>query len=189
MSVRAAPANEQMVANGFCSHRWLLWFNDLLNGHVGDAATLNGVAASGYALAAHLHTGVYAAPSVFVPVAWSAGYYSGTGGGGWSVTAGQQTTLRYCLDGKRLTLLWQIDGSTTVTAPTALSLTLPASLAAKASCGTFHSYQTATGGWDTGSVDITASGTALLLYTRTRLSWPTESGTVNTRGSIVLEVV
>jgi hypothetical protein len=188
MSVRNPPANEQLVSNGFCTHRWLLWFNDLLYGHVGDATTLDGVAAAGYALAAHTHTGTYAPAPVFVPVAWDGGRYTGVGGGGWSVTAGNQTTFGYWLDGDRLTLAWHLDSTTTTTAPTALSIALPASYTAVRAVGGCHAYQTATGGWEVGSVDIAASGAVMLLYTRTRLAWPSESGTVLTRGQITLEV-
>lgn len=187
MSVRNPPANEVMIDRGFCTHRWLLWFNDLLYGHVGDATTLDGVAASGYALAAHTHTGVYAPVPVIVPIAWDGAIYGATTGG-WSVVAGNQTTLAYYLSGSHLTLFWQLDSTTTTTTPAALTIDLPGTRTATRAVSGSHAYLTTAGGWDVGSVDAAAGASVVTLYTRTRASWPTDSGGVSTRGQITLEV-
>jgi hypothetical protein len=180
------PQNDQMVTNGFCSFRWVRWFDELVNGHVGDAATLDGVPASGYSLIGHTHP-AYAAPGAVV-TAGDDGATFGAMAGAWTVPAGSLVTYAYSLNGTVLTLWWRLDGTTTSEATAALTIRLSdGRVAAQNMTGTM-AYQTAAGGWDVGSVEATAGVATIALYTRTRANWPVEAGTVTTRGQLVLEV-
>ena len=183
MSVGPMPQNDQMVTNGFCSFRWVRWFDELVNGHVGDATTLDGVPASGYAPVAHVHTTLYAPVGAWVDEAFDGGNFTG----GWTVAAGNQITLAYTVNGKVLTVLWQIDAATT-TGSAALLLRIPGLYTANLGVTGTHAYQTTAGGWDVGAVEATVSGTTLAIYTRTRAAWPAEAGTVYTRGQMTLEI-
>ena len=183
MSISPIPQNTVMTGNGgFITFPWLRWFDELVNGHVGDATTLDGVAATGYATAAHLHTGVYAPAGVWVDEPFDSGHFD------WSVAAGQQITLAYTISGTVLTMLWQIDASTTTAGAASLTMRIPGLYAAALSVSGFHTYSTAAGGWDIGPVETAVGSGNVTLYTRTRVAWPAEAGTIYTRGQLTLEI-
>lgn len=183
MSVRPATQNDVFTVNGgLLSFSAVQWLNALVYGHIGDAATLEGVAASGYALAAHTHAGVYAPAGTVVDEPWDGGHFS------WSVAAGCQITRAYTINGTVLTMLWQIDASTTTAGAASLTMRIPGLYAAALSVSGFHTYQTAAGGWDVGPVETAVGSGNVTLYTRTRTAWPAEAGTIYTRGQLTLEI-
>jgi hypothetical protein len=75
-----------------------------------------------------------------------------------------------------------------VTAPAALTIDIPGTRTATRAVAGTHVYSTAATGWDVGVVDVAAGASAVTLYRRTLVAWPTESGTVYTRGQVTLEV-
>ena len=168
----------------------VLWLNDLVNGHVGDAATLDGQLPAYYATAAHTHSGTYLTGTdigVWVPVSYSGAYF-GAASGVWTVDSGMYTTFRYSLDNKRMVLSWQIDGSSISLTTASLTILIPASKLPATKATGWHAYMTAAGGWDMGSVEAVTSVSTLTLYTRTRANWPNETYTIHTHGQMTLEV-
>ena len=183
MSISPIPQNTVLVGNGgYVTFPWLRWLDEFVHGHVGDATTLDGVAATGYALAAHTHAGVYAPAGTFVDEPWDGGHFS------WQVAAGAQITRAYTINGTVLTMLWQIDASTTTAGAASLTMRIPGLYAAALSVSGFHTYQTAAGGWDVGPVETAVGSGNVTLYTRQRMAWPAEAGTIYTRGQLTLEI-
>ena len=186
MSISPIPQNTALVANsGYITFPWVRWLDELVHGHVGDATTLDGVAASGYALAGHTHTG-FAAAGAFTDEGFDGSHF-GAASGEWQVSAGNQITLAWTVNGTVLTMLWQIDATTTTLATASLVMRIPGLYVSALSVSGFHTYQTA-GGWDIGAVDVGAGLSTVTLYTRTRTNWPAESGTIYTRGQMTLEI-
>ena len=183
MSISPIPQNTTLINDAkFMTFPWLRWLDELVHGHVGDAATLEGVAASGYALAAHTHSGVYAPAGTFVDEPWDGGHFS------WQTVAGNQITRAYTINGTVLTMLWQIDASTTTAGAASLTMRIPGLYVAALSVSGFHTYSTAAGGWDIGPVETAVGSGNVTLYTRQRTAWPAEAGTIYTRGQLTLEI-
>lgn len=68
------PAYAGIVPGQRPTTEWLLFFNELVNGAIGNASTLNGHPDTHFASASHLHTGVYAPvahthPTLYAPIA------------------------------------------------------------------------------------------------------------------------
>ena len=188
MSISPMPIQEQMVTNGFCAYRWVRWFDELVNGHVGDAATLDGQLPAYYATAAHLHTGVYAPAAAFTSVTFSAlDYYAATGS--WVVALGEQIVYQWTLNGTKLAVNWQIDSSSTTDPTATISLALPGGHLPARNASATHTYGTFTTGWDIGSAQVTAGVARIVLYTRDQTNWPVSGATLYTRGQITVEVV
>lgn len=53
------PSRDPIAGTQFVTPNWLHWFNQIANGPIGDAATLQTHPAAYFAIATHLHTGVY----------------------------------------------------------------------------------------------------------------------------------
>jgi len=190
MSVTPIRQDMVIAVNGRASFDLVRWSNDLINGHVGDAATLAGQLPAYYALASHTHAGVYVAAGTlgqFSDVAFATANFTAESGD-WTVAAPNQVTYSYSVDGKRLTVVWEFDSTTTTLGTASLRLKIPGSLTAAHNASAAHAYRTFAGGWDMGSVQATAGSTWLTLYTRTKAAWPAEASTVYSRGSITLEV-
>jgi hypothetical protein len=183
VSISPIPQNTVLAGNGgFITFPWLRWLDELVHGHVGDAATLDGQLPAYYALAAHLHTGVYAAAGAFVDEPWDGGHFD------WQVAAGNQITMAYTINGTVLHMTWQIDASTTTAGAASLTMRIPGLYASALAVSGFHTYSTAAGGWDIGPVETAVGSGNVTLYTRTRAAWPAEAGTIYTRGQLTLEI-
>jgi hypothetical protein len=124
--------------------------------------------------------------------AWITPTYAGgnfTGSGGWTVDAGDVTTMAYWLRGRTLTVAWSLV-TTTVATGTNLNILNGAwgSFTAAKTMGSAVVLNDNGGGNVIGLVSIVAAATTLVLNKQSAAAWANATNATNTFGELVFEV-
>jgi len=114
--------------------------------------------------------------------------FGGGGGGTWTVDAGDRFALQYIVENRMLTVTWALRTTTMATTPSF-------GIIANGQWGGFqavgnhfgsHWYVDGAGASDNGPVEV--SGTQILLYTKTKATFPNGTNNITSQGSIKFEV-
>jgi hypothetical protein len=123
-------------------------------------------------------------------VAFSAGNYTASGGGSWTVAAGDQVSLRYTLVGKTATIDFTLNTTTVAGTPSTLILTIPGLTAAATALKPCARVLDNGGTAVVGLCETTASSAGIKFYTSMTAAGAWANSTDNTyvQGSITFEV-
>lgn len=129
-------------------------------------------------------------PGAWITVAFSAGNFTATGGGSWTVASGDQTRYAYQVHGKTMRLSFSVLTSTVAGTVTSLNIAIPGGYTAAAiNSGGYH-LNDANTNYECGLWDMAASGTVVNLR-RANAAGSNLSAAVNTtavNGVIEFEV-
>jgi hypothetical protein len=169
-----------LAENGLISRDWVRYFTALSDGISGaisgESLTVTGaitgasLVVSGNVTAADVHatrffrTDYAAAQGEWTPVAFNAANFTASGAMTWTLTAGDQTTFAYTLEGKTMTVALVL-GTTTVggVVSAQLRVAIPGGFtAAKTMDSAFKYLDNGTEG--TGLCRVNAAGTTLVLF-------------------------
>jgi len=127
----------------------------------------------------------------WIDVPFAAGNFTASGGGTWTVAAGDVATLGYMIDGDMMTVAWEINTSDVGGGPAALQILIPAGrVAARNMSNKLSAVINAGVNSDIGWSHVLAGGTIISLFTNTAgTPWTnTAGGNTFAYGQIMFKV-